>query len=496
MAYQESGMVSSIQRLPKKKKVLGTLGILFGVLLLTVLLWFAISPRSLTQLVCTDKAYANVVVSKNMNRLSEAEEDTLWRFLTEDDVKYSLQGNVSMNMSDYVKGLLGGNYVAGQITDYFDSTDITADFNRAAGNTEVTFTWADSDTLPILDVSYKEYDGTRFLKSSAISEYWLSSGEQTGNGDTESVLTSAEAVLSLLNTEAGEAALKSAEDHFREFEDAVTFRTDNLLTFGLGEKNATGDRVNLRFKASDLQSFLTAWAADVTDNNLKTAVSALSVALENAGAGNVSLDLYVNQKNDIIALDFLMKADEDIAFSVLFTDDNDGGMVLSLREGTETVFAAEQNKQNETNGTVSVTRGEKTIEITYRGVTVEDGLPEGYFVTNVFTLENHEALGNLVAELTLEREKDGVTVAGSMNSEVYGALVLNGTLTRNSPDPIVAPSEYANVNTEAVAEQLINYLFAELPERNANFSKMITSVLQGLWSNYLNTLSLTASSAS
>lgn len=492
MAYVKSGATETLSQ--KSKKILG---IATGavVVILCIVLFYLISPQTFLELVLPDKTYAAVVLAKNEKKaentlepISEAASET--RALTGN-------GNFTLALNDITRTSLGGDQVAGRLETYLNSTTFALESRKNAGSSSLNLSWKDS-TNNLLDLSYIQSENHKYYKVEQLGLGWM---ERQSTGGTASASLSGQ--LQQLFTEGEESHQKAIQSATTAGVKAVSekadFRLDRNMTLQVGEKSATGDRMNILLDQQDMQLFLDTFFATLAakDNSAyqkqeATLQKSLNSLLKSSGASKLSLDLYINNRNQITGVALFLKCTEnDISASAVLKDDQKTGAAGFLKYGETELLSLTQTKgEAEGTGTLEVISGNVAVEVTYDGVTIsDDHYVTGHFVTSAFQIPGLEkSFGNVILELVLQEPEEGqLTVGGSLNSEQWGSLILNLSLVESERIDIIPPTEenVSALNGEKLSESMITYFLDTLPKTDETYNEVYKNIIKSLYQNFL-----------
>ena len=491
MAYVKSSATETLSK--HTKKIITVVAAVLAVILVVVVAYF-VNPQNFTELLLPDKTYAELVVAKNGKQagksLSEVTE------VTGKDRAVSGSGNLQFVLNDYAIANLGGEDIAGTVEDYLNTTSFDISAKKIQQDMQLNLSWKDS-TSTLLDLDYINVENCRYFNFEQFDLGWLKSAS-----DSKGIATLSGQLQDLLTTEdeTRQKAVKSAAtDAFKEMSEGLDYRVDKELTLTVGEKTATGDRINMLADEEDINLFVDTFFASLLASEQDSEWAEKEQALQERltafltenGVSKLSLDLYVNSRNVVCGMDLIVKCDtDDLTGSVILVDDQEAGVSGYLRSGDTVLLSLEQTRGDaEGNGVLELISGQLAVQVTYENLQVtESGNLTGRFVTSAFAVPNHKSWGNCIVELVLSEDNGVLTVGGSLNSEQAGSFILNLSLAEDDVGVIMAPDEdeVSKLKSKKLSKAATTYFFSTLPEENENYNEVYKNIINTVYKNLLS----------
>ena len=513
MAYMKTGRVRETRT---RTKVL--LGALLAVLLLALaaVLFVTRNPRAAAQMVLSDADYASYVLLHNVQEKGEAYRPYLAR-LTENHA-YSAEGAVAIDLSKDMQDLVGSEDMLATAGRYMDKCYFTDDLQMRGlhfsnelninDNRQTLFTHAvaflDSGvyaTVPQYGYGWTKLFGGDAQKSDAELR-------------RQRVMY---ATLSSDNETVRKALSHAAKAGYKAVKKDLDVTIDKDMTLDFQDKHATGDRVNIVVDRHDAEVFLNAFFEDFKGRkNLREAVNegldtedgfgsdetfaafldnlekSLLDSLVSTGVRSMSVDLLVDQKNNVNAMDTLVKRKAgDIIVNAMLKDDKGRGPAFHLRSGGETRLKFNVEKSSKTSGKVDFALGSFENAMSYNNFQTADGLIFGDFDFAPAKVSWSKDLGAFGLHVVLTP----VEVAVNADADVpaaFHALVQTGfsTLGTATIEADVKDAEYKGMLTEddivlhpeykdkEKAARRIQYWLVDLPDADPSYKNALWNIAQ------------------
>ena len=513
MAYMKTGRVRETRT---RTKVL--LGALLAVLLLVLaaVLFVTRNPRAAAQLVLSDADYASYVVLHNVQEKGKAYRPYLAR-LTENRA-YSAEGAVSIELSKDMQDLVGSDDVLAAAERYTNKCYFTDDLQMQG----LHF----SNELNINDNRQAIFTHDfAFLNSGAygmVPQYGYGWTKLFG-GDTQKSDAALRrqrvmyATLSSDNETVRKALSHAAKAGYKAVRKDLDVTIDKDMTLDFQDKHATGTRVNIVVDRHDAEVFLNAFFEDFADRKgLREAVNegldtedgfgsdgtfrefldnlqkSLLDSLVDTAVRSMSVDLLVDQQNNVNAMDALVKRkDGDIIVNAMLKDDKDRGPAFHLRSGGETRLKFNVEKSSKKSGKVDFALGSFENSLSYNNFQTGDGLIFGDFDFAPTKVSWSKDLGAFGLHVSLTP----VAVAANADADApaaFHALVQTGfsTLGTATIEADVKDAEYKGMLTEddiiihseykdkEKAARRIQYWLVDLPEADSSYKNALWSIAQ------------------
>ncbi len=519
MAYMKTGRVREART---RTKVLAAVLALVLVLALAVALFVTRNPRAAAQMALSDADYASYVLLHNAQEKGEANRLFLDRLTGTHG--YTAEGGAALELSKDMQEAIGSEDVRKAAGRYLDKLSFTDDLQtqgihlsnelKVNDNRQTIFTYdfAFLDSGAYTTVPEYGYGWTKVFGG----DEQKSDAELRQQRILYAALTSDDETVRKALKHAAKAGYKAVKKDLD-----VTIDKDKQLDFQ--DKHASGDRVNVVVDRHDAEVFLDAFFDDLgsrkgvwealnerldsedgfgSDATFREFLSNLNERLKDdmvsTGVRSISVDLLVDQKNTINAMDALVKRkDGDIILNVMGKDDKNSGPALHLRAAGENVLKVNVTKSSKTAGTVEFALGSFENTMTYNDLQTGDGLVFGDFDFAPVKISGSEDLGSFGLHVTATP----TSVAANADSDVPAAFHLlvqtgfsaMGTATLEAD---VTDAEYRGILTEEdivlhpeykekeKAARRVQYWLVDLPKTDASYKNAIWSIAQTLLSEW------------
>ncbi len=503
MAYLETGRKASMSG-TKKNWITG-----ISVVLAVILVIFAvylIHPRFAVSLVTSEAGYTKYVAMRGLSDASDLAGEL--SFLSGEDTKYEVTGNVSANLTEFGANELGGVRSGRLFTDYLANSTTSLTVNKNGGNEESTFRMTDGEGA-VLTVQKKQVGDNSYLNIPELSTGWM----LTKTEEYSQMKTQLESIWNNLDGAEKKCILGAVLDGYNAVKDDISYKTDKHFSMQLGEQTATGTRCNILMNAEQAQTFVHTFCDSIKGNekllkainkklpdtrqmdvesyeNLVENIRKWAVTLlTESGLEKVNIDLYTNTRNQIIGLEMMTKSKEnDLLFGAILKADEDQGKSVYLRVGSNDILQAVLTPEGKKNGVATFSFGGLAGRVHYRNLTLKKGHIYGTFTSDSFQLKGFEDMGGMALELVLSEGADDLTKIGaSINSESLGSLIFNGTLSEGESSRIAAPKkdERTKYDRKTVTTQVLTYFLEDLPKKDRAYNNMYKNIINGLYQNLL-----------
>ena len=513
MAYMKTGRVHEVRT---KTKVILAVVLALLVLIAGGVLFAVKNPRAAARLVLSDADYASYVLLHNVQEKGETYRPYLTR-LTGNHA-YDSEGAVALELSKDMQDLVGSEDVLAAAGRYMAKLSF-------AGNTQMQGLHF-SNELNINDNRQAIFTHDfAFLDSGAYSSVpqygygWtrLFGGE---NKKTAAQLRRQRVLYSILSSDdetVRKALRHSAKAGYKAVKKDLDVTVDKDMTLDFQDKHATGDRVNIQVDRQDAEIFLNAFFEDFKGRKgLKDAVNegldtddrfggdasfteflddlqrGLLDGLVDTKVRGMSVDLLVDQKNDIHAFDTLIKRkDGDIIVNAMLDDDAGRGSAFHLRSAGKTLLKWNVEKSSKQSGRVDFALGEFENALTYDQLQTGDGLVFGNFEFAPTKVSWSKDVGTFGLHVTLTPTEVPATADGTSPASFH-VLVQTGfsTLGTATVEADVKDAEYTGMLMEddivihpeykdkEKAARRVQYWLVDLPNADGSYKNALLSIAQ------------------
>jgi len=453
MPYQKAGRMNDMPKAARTALVAG--GIVLALAVLVGIFYLA-APRTFLKLVLSREAYAETVLVKNINEDLPKLEPTL-KTLTGKHA-YTFEGSTAIEFNDVTKVELGSPEIGTNLQNYLNTTSFNGAVQISGDHMASRFVWDDSDATVLTIDSINNSDAL-YLNLRELDQGWL----EVPNEDDVATDTRFRTLLRSSDEKLRDALVSNLKKAYRSVREDVVVKEDKDLTFGLGTKTATGDRTNIVFSTETVEDFLaTATTLLQEDEDFYEAANRvlpeddrfpswasfqkflsrqekdLLDQIEETGVNKVSLDLYIDRRNDIVGFEVLVKRDEnDFVARAVFEDDQDRGPAFQCKTGQTTILGLDITRTAEAGGetyqgTAVLTRKDYKNTLQFKNAALgEDGLLTGIFEVPAEELPSLPRLGETEFEITITRpEEETYQFEILMNAASFGATSTSLTVSR------------------------------------------------------------------
>ncbi len=504
MAYVKTGLTARFSKKAKRRFCAGGAAV---ALLLVLALVLAVCPRGLFLLLTTDKAYTEYVTAKAFSELLEETED-LQEFLGKEG-SYQATGGVTANLTTYGQNELGGERAGAGLASYLASTRLSLEYNRKDGNSQWSVDWTDPDGS-VLSVQRKDVGASAYLNIANLETGWMQvkeASEKNKKDQISKIYRNADATVK-------RRFLKALKAGYQSVNRDISYSVSKNMELQVEDKTVMGTRCHILIDSTTLEQWITTTCNTLKeDNNLRLAInktqskteqlseaeyadlvetlrSLAKSVLEKTETRKVSMELYVNRKNEVEGISWMAQSDvEDLMVSGIRSAE-EGGMALLVRVGSTDLLQASVTPDAKTDGsgTAHLQLGKTATTITYSDFILEDGKLFGKVTADNFVLPGAEDQGGVAVELVSSENKDGTVALGaSLNSETLGSLIFNLTVTEGSATNIAAPDtkDIAAYDKEETASALVQYFLQDLPKQSSSCNNMYKNIINGIYQNLL-----------
>ena len=504
MAYVKTGLTARFSK--KAKRRLGAGGAAVALLLVLALV-LAVCPRGLFLLLTTDKAYTEYVTAKALSEMLEETED-LQEFLGKDG-SYQATGGVTANLTTYGQNELGGERAGAGFASYLASTRLNLEYNRKDGNSQWSVDWTDPDGS-VLSVQRKDLGASAYLNIANLETGWMQvkeAGQSNKKDQLNKIYTKADSTVK-------RRFLKAVKTGYKSVNQDISYSVSKDMELQVEDKSVTGTRCHILIDAATLEQWINVTCNTLKeDNKLRTAInktqskteqlseeeyealietlrSLVQSILEKTETQKVSLEFYVNRKNEAVGMTCMTQSNvEDLMISGIRSA-TEGGMALLVRVGSSDLLQASvtPDTDKDGSGTAHLQLGKTETTITYSDLDWKDGNVFGRITADNFVLPENEDLGGVALELVSSENRDGsVALGASLNSETLGSLVFNLAVTEGSATTIAAPDQkdIAAYDKEETASELVEYFLQDLPKQSSSYNNMYKNIINGIYQNLL-----------
>ncbi len=504
MAYVKTGFTARFSG--KAKRRLGAGGAAVALLLVLALV-LAVCPRGLFLLLTTDKAYTEYVTAKALSEMLEETED-LQEFLGKEG-SYQATGGVTANLTTYGQNELGGERAGAGFASYLASTRLNLEYNRKDGNSQWSVDWTDPDGS-VLSVQRKDLGASAYLNIANLETGWMQVKEASQSNKKDQL----NKIYSKADSTVKRRFLKAVKTGYQSVNKDISYGVSKNMELQVEDKTVTGTRCHILIDAATLEQWINVTCNTLKeDSKLRTAInktqskteqlseaeyealvetlrSLAQSVLEKTETQKVSLEFYVNRKNEAVGMTCMAQSNvEDLMVSGIRSA-TEGGMALLVRVGSSDLLQASVTPaaDKDDSGTAHLQLGKTETTITYSNLEWEDGKLLGRITADNFVLPGKEDQGGVALELVSSENKDGsVALGASLNSETLGSLVFNLTVTEGSATTVAAPDQkdIAAYDKEETATALVEYFLKDLPKQSSSYNNMYKNIINGIYQNLL-----------
>ncbi len=509
MAYMKTGVVHETKRSTKVTIAV----VLVVVLVILACVLFAVkNPRATRQLVMSDQDYASYVLMKNIEEDTETYRPYLNRL--KGNTAYNVEGAGAVELSKDMKEAVGSEEVLETAQKYIQTLSFTGNVQARGLNFSSELKVNDKRQTIFTQEIAKLPSGTY----SKVSEYGYGWSRMFGDSSNKSsadlrrerilqaVLSSDNEELQKSLTKAGKAAYSAVKKDI-----VVTIDEDKELTFQ--DKTATGERVNILIDQEDATTFLEVFFDRLqSDDDFMTAVNsvvdtddsfgsekAFTAFLSNVKAHyqnlfgdteikTVSVDLLVDEKNEIHAFDMLVKrGDGDMIVNAMLDDDEHRGPALHIRVGGNNMIKFNVEKTSSNTGVVDFELYQLKSSVNYSNLQLANGMVYGTFQFDPMAASEESGLGTfgLFLEVTPNVSTDGSTISSHILTQAgistIGTATIDMDLSEAKYTGMLLEEDViveGNYTEKQKQNRRIQYWLSELPNADPLYKNALTQIVE------------------
>ena len=209
--------------------------------------------------------------------------------------------------------------------------------------------------------------------------------------------------------------------------------------------------------------------------------------LNKMGVTNIALEFYVNNKNEIVAINFSVIAPEkSSSFKAIFVDNENEGYAVSLQSEGKEIFSYVFKKDSEdaTEGMIHIYKltenGPLDVDARFSNYLLSEDSFRISVLTEPFKIPAHEELGLSVVDLSMLYENDKISIFGkvSVKGLLTADIALNGEKTEYMDFQFPSKSQIKPFDKEKLKSEALDFFATELPNKHSAFSKVYRSILK------------------
>lgn len=517
MPYQKSGLMNDM---PKKKRVIIIVAAALVTVAAVLAIWYAASPRAFLKTFLTKPAYAKTVLYKNGKEELPTAENAL-STLTKKQA-WNIQGSTNVQPSEEVNDELKSDLAAEQFQTYMSSLTFDTDLQLDKGHFKTTTALADGDGS-LFTIGVWNAKNGMFANVDEVNSGWfrLTSAQTDSSASSDKGLdTRAKTALASDDKTVKKGLYSALYDGYKAVKGDILFREDEEMTFGVDTKTATGARTTIVLDRSNAVGFIKTAAASLSDNhdlflaldeqlddddrfntedNYKSYIAKkekeLLNAVDDSGVSKVSVELYVNKRNEITGFDVLVKrTNGDLELRAVLDDDKDSGMAVLYKKGQATVLDVDWTEKSDSKGTVNFNLGTTPRTITYKNLEKNDeGRVYGTFELASTTFTGKENLGSVAAILTMKPDRnseDGVSAGLQLTSSTLGQTLISSTIKPAKAEGVSSPTagQITNTTMSKVLSSMASTMMGTIRDTHPSFDRLVDRVSQAYMTTYFSNL--------
>ncbi len=475
MPYQKN---RTLEGMSGKGRAWFITGVTVAALLIVLLVFWIVNPRDFLRVFTTEHAYAKITVSQNGKKLQKALEPTLSYLGSEK--AYQADGDLDWTMSNDIRNDIGDDTIATQVQDFVSTFHMNALVQSQDGCFVGNLTLKD-DTATVFETDGVLGQGRLDLNRKQLYLGWNRVwSEPEGNGTTWSSVLDDRTRQLLADPDVQKELQKCIRKGIDQSNDLFLCSEQSDCDFLVENKRASGTRETISLSKKDLNQLVQRifWEMKEDQKLFKLAEDVLGTGeqikseksfsnyiqskgadvlslLEQNGINSVSVDLCLNRKNEVTAVNLLAKRDTaDTAFNGILKEAEDKGPVVRIRTAAGNRILLNTKITDAQTGSAQLTVGKNpTANFRWSDLRTENGLLFGKITLDpVRILGNAETAAFAITLTPDEKADDIVKTKSKISFSSLGTLAFDGTLS--SADYKERKIPFSAEVTEPTSEQL------------------------------------------